>query len=426
MRHLSSDNYRKLNGDPTNRIMKEVSLAIKNSSLDMDIKEKLLPKNPIIPRIYGLPKVHKENMPLRPIVNTIGSPTYKLAKFLANKLKILVGKTQSFVKNSTHLIEDIKDIRLDEEDILLIFDVVSLFTKILIDDAIKSISEITDEDTTKLVKVCLKSTYFSFQGGIYEQIEGVAMGSPLSPVIANLYLEKFKKQAIDSYPLKPKMWRRYVDDTHVIWPHGRDSLTGFLEHLNNQSESIKFTMELEENKSIPFLDVLITKKEDGSLSHQVYRKRLIQIVTYTQTTHHHPTQKCGVINTLVTRAFRISDKEHIEQELKHLENVFKTNGYNKKKFDRAVLRIKRRPGTRNIDENREGKSIILPYIKGTTDKIAKILKKGNIKVSFSFPNTIKNLLDHAKDTIDPRKQKGVYSIPCSCGKQYIGETGRSF
>jgi hypothetical protein len=118
-----------------------------------------------------------------------------------------------------------------------------------VDDAIKVISEITDEDTTNLVKVCLKSTYFSFRNCFYEQIEGVAMGSPLSPVVANLYMENFEKQAIDSYPLKPKMWKRYVDDTYVVWPHGRESLTGFFNHLNSQSESIKFTMELEENNN---------------------------------------------------------------------------------------------------------------------------------------------------------------------------------
>jgi tRNA C32,U32 (ribose-2'-O)-methylase TrmJ len=76
------------------------------------------------------------------------------------------------------------------------------------------------------------------------------------------------------------------------------------------------------------------------------------------------------------RAFRISDKEHIEQELKHLENVFKENGYSKKEFDKVVIRTKRRSNTRSIDENKEGKSIILPYIKGTTDKIAKNYEEG--------------------------------------------------
>jgi len=97
--------------------------------------------------------------------------------------------------------------------------------------------------------------------------------------------------------------------------------------------------------------------------------------------------------------------EHIKKELKHLENVFKENGYNKKEFDRVFIRTKRRPNTKSIDENMEGKTISLPYIKGTTHKIENIIKKGNIKVSFLHPNTTKNLLDHAKDTIDPKNKK---------------------
>ena len=72
------------------------------------------------------------------------------------------------------------------------------------------------------------------------------------------------------------------------------------------------------------------------------------------------------------------------------------------------------------------KNINLPYIKGTTERIAKILRKENIKVSFSPPNSLRTMLDHAKDSINPSLHRGVYSIPCTCGKQYIGETGRSF
>ena len=67
----------------------------------------------------------------------------------------------------------------------------------------------------------------------------------------------------------------------------------------------------------------------------------------------------------------------------------------------------------------------LPYIHGTTEKIAKILRKRKISVSFSPPNSLRNFLDTAKDPIDKKLQKGVYEIPCSCDKRYIGETGRS-
>ena len=103
--------------------------------------------------------------------------------------------------------------------------------------------------------------------------KGVAMGSPLSPIVANLILEYFEERAINELPHKPRWWLKFVDDVFSNWPHGEDKLVEFQKHLNNQCDSIKFTLEREEDKSLPFLDVLITKKIDGSLSHQVYRKK---------------------------------------------------------------------------------------------------------------------------------------------------------
>jgi hypothetical protein len=80
--------------------------------------------------------------------------------------------------------------------------------------------------------VCHKSTYFIFRGNIYEHIEGVAMGSPLSPIVDEIYMEWFEKKAIETYPLKPKLWKRFVDDTYVVWPHGRDYLYKFKDHMS--------------------------------------------------------------------------------------------------------------------------------------------------------------------------------------------------
>ena len=91
------------------------------------------------------------------------------------------------------------------------------------------------------------------------------MNSPLSPVIANLFMERFEKDVLDSSPLKPTVWLRYVDDTFVIWPHGEKNLKIFLNHINEAHPSIKFTYEMEHEGTLPFLDVLVSKKADGSL-----------------------------------------------------------------------------------------------------------------------------------------------------------------
>ena len=64
------------------------------------------------------------------------------------------------------------------------------------------------------------------------------MGSPLSPIVSNIFMESFESLSFTSYPLKPKVWKRFVDDTNVIWSHGSDELNKFIQHLNNQSEAI--------------------------------------------------------------------------------------------------------------------------------------------------------------------------------------------
>ena len=84
--HLSNGSYKKIENDLNNRIIKALTKAIQDSSLDDIIKKKIIPKNPFTPRIYGLPKIHKDGCLLRPIVNTIGSPSYGLARLPAQTI----------------------------------------------------------------------------------------------------------------------------------------------------------------------------------------------------------------------------------------------------------------------------------------------------------------------------------------------------
>ncbi|XP_059067539.1 uncharacterized protein LOC131044502 [Cryptomeria japonica] len=335
-----SSSFKILSRNPCPKILKAVRSAISNSSLDDSTKLRLLPSKEVTPRIYGVPKIHKANIPLRPIVDTIGSPTYKLAAFLAKLISPLVGNSNSFIKDSNQFVQFIKDTKLDPQDTLVSFDVVSLFTKVPILDAIEIVKLKVNEEIASLVELCLRSTFFAFQGVIYEQVDGVAMGSPLSPVIANIFMEHFEEVALHSFPLKPKWWKRYMDDTNVCWPHGLDMLEEFHTHLNNISPSITFTKELESNNLLSFLDVLICKKPDGSLGRQVFRKTTHTDLYLHSSSHHHHSQKVGILKTLALRAHRICDKDNLDQELSHLRQVFLWNGYSNKKITRAFLQAK--------------------------------------------------------------------------------------
>jgi hypothetical protein len=92
------------------------------------------------------------------------------------------------------------------------FNVVLLFTRVPIRETMNLLSQHFEEDILTLFCHILTSSYFSYTGQFYEQIDGVAMGSPLSPVIANFYMEDFEEMALDQAPHKPLCWFCYMDD----------------------------------------------------------------------------------------------------------------------------------------------------------------------------------------------------------------------
>ena len=121
----------------------------------------------VVPRFYGLPKIHKTDVPLRPIVSFINSPTYNLSKFLANIISALVTNRFS-VNNSIDFIERIKNIAIEEDEILVSFDVVSLFTSVPVDHAIDIVVNLLDCDDslssrTQLSSQDIKKTFYIVQ-----------------------------------------------------------------------------------------------------------------------------------------------------------------------------------------------------------------------------------------------------------------------
>ena len=126
-------------------------------------------------------------------------------------------------------------------------------------------------DIILLLEFCLKNTYFSFQDQFYEQVEGAAMGSPVNPMVANLYMEYLEQKALSTAPYPPRFWCRFVDDTFVI--HKEVNKQGFLQHINSVDPAIRFTVEdNKEDQSMPFLHTIVKPEADGTVSITVYRK----------------------------------------------------------------------------------------------------------------------------------------------------------
>lgn len=131
-----------------------------------------------------------------------------------------------------------------------------------------------------------------------------------------------------------------MDDSTICWPHDSNKLEEFHLHLSNIAPCISLTKELESNNQLPFLDILLTRNPNGSLAFQVFRKAA-HIALYPRvSSHHHLHQKLGILKTLFTKAFKISDNDYRDQEIAHLVEVFKLNGYKREHSLKAIKQAK--------------------------------------------------------------------------------------
>ena len=285
---MKEKTYKIIPTDPTNRQKNKLIQILKKIKEEGGMSEttykKIYPTGAGIPKFYGLPKIHKAEVPLRPIVSSRGSVAYNIAKELARILKPLAGRTTYSVHNTKDFVDQIKNIKLQSDECIISYDIKALFTSVPIEPTIKIIKQHLEnykelpqrtsmwvQHIIMLLEFCLKNTHFVFQGRFYEQTEGAAMGSPLSPIIANLYMEAFEEKAINTSPTPPSLWRRFVDDTFVIIKKAQKD--SFINHINSIDEKIQFTMEdSKEDGSMSFLDTLVKPCSNGSLSTKVYRK----------------------------------------------------------------------------------------------------------------------------------------------------------
>ena len=134
--------YQLLNKDPTDRLTRKLSeklLTLKRSGyLSEAICNKIRPRHKQLPRIYGLPKIHKADVPLRPIVSCVNTFAYDLSADLANILFLLTGKSEYTVTNSAHFVSIVSNETILDNDIMVSFEVESLFTNVPIDAAVET------------------------------------------------------------------------------------------------------------------------------------------------------------------------------------------------------------------------------------------------------------------------------------------------
>jgi hypothetical protein len=452
---INNEKFQKINEDPTLKREKNLQSSLnylrKTGAITDEVYKLIRPVGSKPGILYGLPKVHKPNAPIRPIISSIGAYNYKLAKYLDSILQPLLKKNEYLLKDTFDFVNKVSGLCHDKEflDFLASFDVESLFTNVPLNETIEII--LNDIYTTKndrfhglsrrqlkrLLEIATQKSHFLFDGEYYDQVDGVAMGSPLGPTLANIFMSHFeKKHMANMKKLGLKVWMRYVDDTFVVLRNKEDSKK-LLRYLNDQHPNIKFTHEEQENNTLPFLDVLVTIHNKKLIS-RVYRKKTFTGVYLNWNSLTSKRYKIGLINCLLDRTWNICSSTILfHDEMEKLKSILLKNDYPIEIIDRAIEKfLNRKMGQSNKKTNvpKPKVTLTLPYLDDQKTEIFETKLNGliksyypqlDLKVAYKTPKQIKDLFRY-KDQI-PKDSKSfvIYKLNClDCDACYIGKTIR--
>lgn len=432
--------YGRLKRDPTSSLQAKnnrlVEKLFNRNLIDVVQKNKLINKVTLAPRIYGLPKVHKEGIPLRPICSSINAPARELCKYLVNILKNLTSESKYNIKDAREFKSRLQDIEIEDDEVLVSFDVISLFPNIPINLALKAVKDkwsllesftnIPQDLFMEILTFCIKETrYFKFEDKIYEQKKGLPMGSPASPVIADILMEVLLDTSLEKMTRKPRILTKYVDDLFCIVK--RDEITMTLSILNEFDRRIQFTMEEEIDNKLPYLDSVVIRR-GNLLKLDWYHKptatgRLINFNSK------HPRRT--IINTasnFAKRVLEISDAEFHMKNKGKIRKILKMNDFPNWTINNLIKRASISPENR-IKPPKIYK--VMTYVPGFSERLknSNIYDKENYEIALKTVNTVSNLFSKTKTKVDKNdKHNVIYKIRCNgddtdiCQKIYVGTT----
>nr|CAI5830742.1 unnamed protein product [Callosobruchus analis] len=434
-----TETYCPLSSDPTNRVQNKTNALISkmknNGIIDDRCASNLKCHNGVFPKIYFLPKIHKEGIPLRPIVSFVGSPTYKLSKWMSDILKNAFDQDDYHVKDSFQFADFIRSQQsVPNNYILVSLDVQSLFTNIPTDlvvqiitqkwDTISAFTNLSLDAFVDIFHFCIESNYFNFNGTFYKQTFGLGMGDCMSPICADLVMSKLQSHCLSLTSFHVPFFKRYVDDIVTAIPN--DKVDDILNIFNSFHSKLQFTIEVEQNNAISFLDTKIIRSRDNRLKVDWYQKPTFSGRFISFHSFHSFRQKINVIKNLKHRALNISDTEFHSHVLNKIRSFLWNNNFPMSLVNRILNHNTIVNNSKNSSIN-SSRYFKIPYVKHLSEKIGKILSSDSVTIAFSNENTIgKRFFSSTKEkTPFELKSNVVYKIPCKdCNKCYIGQTGR--
>lgn len=432
--------YQRLSKDPTYGLQRRYNQLIKQLKSDKELTEHvakhLMNYNSVPAKLYGLPKIHKQNIPLRPIVSSIKSLTYNLSKFLSDILTAAFADITSYnVVDTFTFVNSVRGLTLPDNYVLISLDVVSLFTNIPMDlvfdilergwSLLEPHTTITKANFFKLLKFVCSNCYFSFKNTFYLQIFGTPMGSPISPILALIVMDSLFDDVIPKLPFQLPFIYKYVDD--VICAVPLDSVDTTLNIFNSYDPHVQFTVENEKDNKVPFLDTELIRCENNSIILNWYQKPTSSGRYINYYSSHPNSHKFNTVIAMKNRVTHISDEKFLRDNLNRLVLMFSNNGYPKHILNKLIYNSNFFDGPVDnvvVDPFTYKK---IPFVKGLTENIVSQFKSyNNLKIAKYNTFTVAGVFSRIKDRTHIMDQSDViYSVPCrDCQGCYVGQTSQ--
>ena len=283
-----------------------------------------------------------------------------------------------------------------------------------------------------LLDLLLNQNYFTHNKEFYSQLDGLAMGSPLSGLLADVYLNYFENSFIFSnnrFESNIVFYGRYVDDTFMIYNGTHRQIDILHNYLNSINDNMKFTLEVEDNGKLNFLDLTVSR-HGNKIQFGIYRKPTATDIVIHATSHHPVTHKMAAFHSMIGRLLSVPlSLQDYYNELSIIKHIASSNGYKESLIDSILRKRKKRKDTNTRRTPREGthKYIPTPYTDLMPKIIAPILNNNsNLIAAYRTTNNILNILRvHEPTALE--KKTGVYKLICDdCDAFYLGQTGRGF
>jgi hypothetical protein len=343
---IAQNNFTKIESNYTKKQQNAIKATINQCNITIKEIEKwrYININPETPHIHGTIKLHKDDKPIRPIVYWKNIPGYKLTALLAGQLKNSIQLPNVYnIQNSENLINNLKEMKIQNNTKLCSFDIKNMYTNIPQNDLTNIINNtlinnnILDDqknEIMKLVKVILNQNNFQHNNQTYIQREGLAMDAPTSAIPAEIFIQNLEHNDILKILQKHQIldYYRYVDDILIIYNEDCTDINNTLTDFNSIHPNIQYTIETQNDNKINYLDITIENK-NNTLTFDIYRKPtttdiIIRNDSCHPTEHKHSAIRC-MINRMNTYPISTENK-HKETQL--ISTILHNNGYSPQTF----------------------------------------------------------------------------------------------